>query len=56
MIKLLFIKIYLSLFSYKNVNSIVDMDICAILEESEIWLKISEFDSSLLHSVKERQE
>lgn len=56
MMKLLFIKICLSLFSYNNVNSIVDMDICAILEEFEVWLKISDFDSSLLCAVKERQE
>lgn len=56
MMKLLFIKICLGLFSYKNVNSIVDMDICAILGEFEVWLNIPGFDSSVLCAVKETQE
>lgn len=56
MMKLHFIKICLGLFSYKNVNSIVDMDICTILGEFEVWLKIPGFDSSVLCAVKETQE
>lgn len=56
MMKLHFIKICLGLFSYKNVNSIVDMDICAILGEFEVWLKNPGFDSSVLCAVKETQE
>lgn len=43
-------------FSYKNVNSIVDMDICAILGKFEVWLNIPGFDSSVLCAVKETQE